>query len=70
MDENALILAFVGDVCLSFLGDTPTGAFEFPEWPAIKHEIGEHDFLELVQIFKRLPVGGYVARIAIFGFIH
>src|SRR6185437_815368 len=45
MDENALILAFVGDVCLSFLGDTPTGAFEFPEWPAIKHEIGEHDFL-------------------------
>ena len=45
MDENGLRLAFVGDVCLSFLGNAPTGTFEFPEWPAIKREIGEYGFL-------------------------
>lgn len=44
MDDHFLRLAFVGDVCLSFLGDTGTNIFDFPEWGAIKREIGEHDF--------------------------
>lgn len=45
MDENRLRLAFVGDVCLSFLGNMATDDSGFPGWPAIRDEIGEHDFL-------------------------
>lgn len=45
MDDHSLRLAFVGDVCLSFLKDTRTGVPTLPEWNTIKHEIGEHDLL-------------------------
>lgn len=45
MREKHLRFAFVGDVCLSFFDGAENNAPEFPSWPEIKSEIGEHDFL-------------------------
>lgn len=45
MDEHALRLAFVGDVCLSFYRSAPLAISDFASWPAVKNEIGDHDFL-------------------------
>lgn len=46
MSARRLQIAFVGDVCLSFLRDTEGRAHGFSdEWRAIRSELGEHDLL-------------------------
>ncbi|MGH8232857.1 MAG: CapA family protein [Rhodanobacteraceae bacterium] len=45
MHDRLLKLAFVGDVCLSFFRRAPCDISGFTGWPAIRDEIGEHDFL-------------------------
>lgn len=45
MSESALKLAFVGDVSLSFFRRAPLDIAGFADWPALKQQVGEHDFL-------------------------
>jgi poly-gamma-glutamate synthesis protein (capsule biosynthesis protein) len=45
MNERALKLAFVGDVSLSFFRRAPLDIAGFADWPALKQQVGEHDFL-------------------------
>lgn len=45
MEQKHFRFAFVGDVCLPFLKNTPAHLPDFKSWPAIKREIGKHDFL-------------------------
>ncbi len=45
MDEDRLRLAFVGDVCLGGTRGIRLDASGFTGWPAIRSEVGGHDFL-------------------------
>lgn len=46
MRARRLQIAFIGDVCLSFLRDPGTRAYDFSDgWRAIRNEVGEYDLL-------------------------